>query len=891
MKHNSITSRGDLLKLLALNEDQLEEQLELRAALLGFKKEETKQLPSDHVPESSTISPLENKNKNETTKLPPNKDESEFKAPYWVLTAYKPASRGIESPTLAEAPVISEPPVSFEAPALCRPGQMRPLADRLLSTTNRCGIDTTAMCQQVARGTPLTKIIQRQQHGLSREIVILLDRHLNLDSLYRDRHEFFDWVIAHAGSQQTSVYSTDSTPQQSWQDTMGDPGMLPEDLTTSAQLLIIGDLGLHDKHKIRQTRWCEFGHWLADCGKQATVLFPGHSPHSMTGYKIIPWQEGGSPANINSGQIQILLIALAQVWTGNWQLIRALRQCLPGASVAHELLLMQMTDFIDCSGGVILVHKNKRLDLMQQWPSIALPVQQKLANVLIRYSQQFSAERQQLDAGIGASSGRNHWTDLSDTILNPKDTTTTSWLCDIGREMHMELWQHQEIQPLTQAIASAYTERGIKADPVFTRATSGATGERSHPSLTISNRGQPKLTTSADGYVLDLPVPITHPAQLQSKQPDRYDLTVPEGTFSIERAGRPASAVSMEMNNNGKLVATLPDQRTLLWTCPDPLSTNIFEKALTTMPNQHLQARWWDTGNLQYFEQINHQSDGGFDNIEVDEYGIVATLDLGAATMRMRWLPPGEFLMGSPSHEQGRFDNESQHPVTLSRGIWLAETACTQAQWQSVTGSNPSEYKGEDLPVENISWQDIEEQFLRPLNQTRNELKGRLPTEAEWEYACRAGTQSAFSWGNNIDLHSSNYIGTFDFKSEAHKGAKMQTVEAITFAANPWGYYQMHGNVWEWCNDSYSEYPTIPVTDPEGSVEDPVHGLRVLRGGSWSGDGRDLRSAYRSSYEPGIRNDGIGFRLAQVPVSPVKGGARQNDALRSSVAWPEAEPE
>jgi len=250
-----------------------------------------------------------------------------------------------------------------------------------------------------------------------------------------------------------------------------------------------------------------------------------------------------------------------------------------------------------------------------------------------------------------------------------------------------------------------------------------------------------------------------------------------------------------------------------------------------------------------------------------DEYGLWMTLELAEAQQRFRWIAPGRFRMGSPEDEPERNDNEMQHEVTLSEGYWLADTACTQALWQAVTGKNPSRFKDHpEQPVEQVSWDDVQG-FLVELNRRLPGLEARLPSEAEWEYACRAGTTTPFSFGENITPEQVNYNGNHPYAGGAKGVYCQQTVPVGSLPANPWGLYEMHGNVWEWCADWYGDYPTTPQVDPCGAASG---GARVLRGGSWLFNGRNVRSACRGRYEPGRHDGGIGFRLALGPGKPAE---------------------
>ena len=244
--------------------------------------------------------------------------------------------------------------------------------------------------------------------------------------------------------------------------------------------------------------------------------------------------------------------------------------------------------------------------------------------------------------------------------------------------------------------------------------------------------------------------------------------------------------------------------------------------------------------------------------------------DLNASVqLQMLWVEPGTFTMGSPTTEAGRRPNETEHNVTLTKGFYLGKYEVTQAQYEAVMTGNtdslsatPSEWPNNpNRPVEKVSWADAQI-FLTRLNaqQSANIPAGWayvLPTESQWEYACRAGTTTMYSWGNDINSSRANYNwdGAYntgvDFK---------QTRDVGQYAANPLGFFDMHGNVWEWTADWYqAAYPSgNPVVNPTG----PASGsARVRRGGSWSSDGAVLRSAKRYNLTPSGRLNSVGFRV------------------------------
>ena len=232
--------------------------------------------------------------------------------------------------------------------------------------------------------------------------------------------------------------------------------------------------------------------------------------------------------------------------------------------------------------------------------------------------------------------------------------------------------------------------------------------------------------------------------------------------------------------------------------------------------------------------------------------------------MKFVWIPPGNFMMGSPKEEKGRgaIENqrgaaESQHTVTLTQGFYMGVYAVTQEEWQAVMENNPSHFKGEkNLPVETVSWDDCQE-FIKKLREKENKSY-RLPTEAEWEYACRAGTTTPFHFGETISSDQANYLGTAVYGNGKQGKFRGKTTPVGSFPANGWGLHDMHGNMQQWCHDWYGDYPQKDVVDPQG----PDSGqYRVLRGGSFDVDPLYCRSANRSRDGSGYRFSSHGFRL------------------------------
>ena len=216
--------------------------------------------------------------------------------------------------------------------------------------------------------------------------------------------------------------------------------------------------------------------------------------------------------------------------------------------------------------------------------------------------------------------------------------------------------------------------------------------------------------------------------------------------------------------------------------------------------------------------------------------------------LEMVLIPAGKFLMGSPESEAGRKNSETLHEVMITKSYYIGKHEVTQEQWQAVMGSNPSDTKGENLPVNNVSWNECQE-FIKKLNANTNGGY-RLPTEAEWEYACRAGTSTTYSFGGEITPQDANYADSKIGKP----------VVVGSYKPNSFGLFDMHGNVWEWCENRYGGYPSGAVTDPQG----PAKGTnRGMRGGSFLSKEFEIRYSSRNGSRPTDRDKQYGIRLAK----------------------------
>ncbi len=246
-----------------------------------------------------------------------------------------------------------------------------------------------------------------------------------------------------------------------------------------------------------------------------------------------------------------------------------------------------------------------------------------------------------------------------------------------------------------------------------------------------------------------------------------------------------------------------------------------------------------------------------------DAYGHWAAASIAGVDMRFRYCPPGKFLMGSPLNEVGRHGHEGpQREVSLTQGFWLGETPVTQRQWNAVAGKNQSCFEGPDLPVDRVYWKDCQE-WMKKASACAGGGGLRFPTEAEWEYACRAGTVTPFWFGATINTDQANYDGHLTYGSGRRGVNRKRTVSVGSFPANNWGLHDMHGNVCEWVEDSYVDSYVGAPLDGSIAVTGGECSPRVLRGGGWDFAPHAVRSASRFWLRPGFGFIGMGFRVAR----------------------------
>lgn len=274
-------------------------------------------------------------------------------------------------------------------------------------------------------------------------------------------------------------------------------------------------------------------------------------------------------------------------------------------------------------------------------------------------------------------------------------------------------------------------------------------------------------------------------------------------------------------------------------------------------------------------------------------WGPWVAFEVRGVEQRMQWIPPGTFWMGSPDDEPGRNEDELRHLVTLTEGFWMAQTPCTQALWTAVMENNPSRFEDPKRPVELVSWDDVQI-FLERIEEAQPGLELQLPTEAQWERACRAGTETAtyagpieilgphhapvldlIAWyggnsGHELDLDPMKADDSSGWADKQYPHQRAASRRVMERRPNAWGLYDTLGNVWEWCRDGKRSYASAHAFDPMGPMD--MGTGRVIRGGGWHAHARRVRAADRAASHPAYRGVNLGFRLSRGPGAPGKGG-------------------
>lgn len=591
-------------------------------------------------------------------------------------------------------------------------------------------------------------------------------------------------------------------------------------------VFVLGDLGGLAREELgARAVWERLGRHLADAGCQAVALLPQPAawcPPTIGRYwRLLSWERG--PGALDSErcwrQIEALLCLLAPTARVEPGLLRDLRR-LAGLEAAAESLVWQHPAITSTSSVAATLNPEDLKRWRASFEDRPAPLRKQVLD-------RIRAWRARLPGEVY----------LSEAALLDSDSQA---LLPAGeRELCRDFFAALDTQ--IRGVGGATAPRG--AEEWFLRFEQRSTKQEAIWRTLPLHRIWAVVHQHDQGSIQ--PPPAFKPENIES-DPDR-----PITTVTIRQQGETlvfAPEIEIEEPSAGSRLGRITSRNG--WTRVEAVSNDDRDPAFWRSSQPPHWADDWGTDDYGHWVTFSIENQQGH-----------------KITQRMRWIEPGNFQMGSPEDEPEREDNEGpQHPVTFQQGYWLFDTACTQALWEAVMGENPSRFKGPDRPVDCVRWNECQD-FLKLLNERLPGLDLVLPSEVQWEYACRAGMTTPFSFGATITPEQVNYNGNYPYAGGKKGLYRRETVPVASLPPNPWGLYEMHGNVREWCQDHWHDnYEGAPA---DGSAwEGRAAGVsRVLRGGSWNDGARFVRAAGRYAPHPDIRIGHLGFRCARVRVA------------------------
>ncbi len=834
---SGLVSRGHLLRALAASprEGELDR---LVARALGFEEAQTPEATTESVTPPETTS-------GGSVDVAVLKG-ARYQRRFWSVTAIKErlAIEAVTAVPLTSKIEIDTVPPPFPYPPAWSVGRVSNVCHDLLQL-ERAGrqIDEKKAGEQVSQCRLFEALPRKRRSVLTGRVLVLQDYSPHLRPLWRDQNRLREMLTAMLGQASVAFYQSHMGPQGPWSDAIEGALTAPR-VRQFDQVLLVSDFGAMQQGVVNRD-------WRALIRQlKALSLAPGL-------LSLVPLSGGAGPtrslANRTECKKSLLLCALSQApWAEPAQL-RLLRLAI-GGSVLDELAVYN-TDQVHRQGGHITLKPAVLPDWLKRFEALPEAIRHRVSTTVNDWQKYLPESWREVES-------------LQRNLLNaphPRDYPRLSVLAACAEKMI----ESRQVDSNVQLMASVLPLAGLLADHI----------EGQHWQVFLQ-----QMTTIGKKLGAELPL-----IDLQQGD-DSKQLGLRERGAGLIATSVLTSSDLLQLTHEAVCLDTrrrVRDSR-LPATGPVRIVDGGNEYHLQKLEKPAWADRWWRgaegqlkaahaDGLILQIAVRNDDSSGEVrwrlaaegsrwaSNAGTDQYGLWADLTVGHATQRMRWIEPGTFTMGSPESERGRARDETQHTVTLSRGYWLAETSCTQAFWAAAQGRNDKRDDGLEPPKAGISWTDCQP-WLMALNEQVPGLRLRLPTEAEWEYACRAGTSTAYWWGDKFD---DKYIGNNRVAAEKD------------LPANPWGLKSMHGNIFERCSDRYGDYQSGEVTDPVGP--DSGRG-RVLRGGNWLNVERSLRSAYRDHHAPDGRSGSVGVRLAggSDPVAGNEWVTTADRALRSS---------
>jgi len=809
-----LLSRADLLKLLA---EHPEPEHQLVAQAMGFSYRIYTQLNQPEIEPTSFTNQVEPKANDAVMYT------ARIQYQFWAVTKcqavndeepvveYEPWQQGEIVPDLPYRGVAEQ--------AVLNPGQWQNLWDDALRTQRKSNqIHLKLSVLHLSRSRPIRQLPKRPRKTFTRSVTLLLERSQELRPAWDVILQTRQTLVALLGKEAVQSFYLSEGPQGDWS-RLGASGLGGvTEIADDSLVILVGSFGSLKSEKISPD-WQRLLSSLRQRGLHLLLL--SIRPLHQSGSIIWPVQMLDPRANVGKDSqnisVQTLLDVLSQVWLSNEKQLRNLRLAVPQASLMTELQVYNHSA-LDRDSIYMRLREEKLKERLRAYEKIDQKIKDRVQQVVSNWQNSLGATardaenlqrqllnnpdpkqfvqlnrqarliRQQFDQGQKPGMAYGLIRSMLPVLrLLQNEPHSSGWLYLMETAQKIALQTGAELPLAHKGLQSTGPLRQL---------------HQRHHHLQLNETPNGMLAIGDQAYCQQTEKIIRDRLSGNFAQLDIIDLGI---HWQLKKLTKPRWAQRFWRNTEGLFAAH---------------EDNVIFQYLEASP-ENPQASWQLAHNLWSWA-----TDSG-----IDDYGLWVELQIKQVSFRLRWIAAGEFLMGSAEDEPERENAEIQHKVTLTQGYWLADTTCTQALWQEVMGDNPSHFKNQPQnPVEQVSWDDCQD-FIKQLNQQLGgDIFLRLPTEAEWEYACRAGTRTTFSWGNTMTTEQANYDGSSPYNKGEKGEDRNRTVAVSEFEPNPWGLIQMHGNVWEWCLNWLSDYSQEPVVDPKGS--EGGHD-RVLRGGSW----------------------------------------------------------
>ena len=855
---STTVSRADLLWACVA---EGEEGLQAAANLLGYVEVPAPPPQEERLPREESVERTKEGQKASRVSRPPTPTQIEYEPiPFWHAVAveraedHEPGNEPLKPLTAGQLSRIPGAVRPERQPLVPWPVLRRVLDEHLRPPRESHRLDVDRLAALWCRGRVPRRLPRQVRRHLGR-VSLIVDRDRRLAPFWDDQGKVAQELLTYLPPTNLRILSSPD-------DGTSPMGALDE----NDVVMVLGDLGFYADDP---TPWLRLARRLRRIGARPWALVPcpprrWHRPTARA-WGATDWSapyragRGGETVEVHRAEQQMLrLLALAvRIEPG---LVRELRRLVPGADCGLEVELKQHEELAAGSSSAWQFTGTAVQRLRGELAGLPPERLLSAAKVVIRWHRHLKADVRSELAEVLRSLGLS----LDEELAVVRD----------------------EAVAIFEGVA-AVLEQGERADPQLLAALSAWLPRVTNQLPASAWRGRlgKPLVRAFAAYLEkypEAPPPPGLPTELLASQRSERSIE----RWDIRQVGDRLRIEPANTWGQGSFLATLSAREPEVWLRDDWGTPQVidFDEGCPLPVDLGESLRL-----VSDVEQVVLESTLGppwARRAGRDGYGLWAAFEVRGVEQRMRWIPPGRFRMGSPETEDGRYEDEGPlHTVALTEGFWLGEVPCTQELYEAVMGENPSRFRSAKRPVEQVSWKDCQN-FFKQLGGRVPGLTGRLPSEAEWEYACRAGTETA-TWLGDLEILGQNnsplldeiawYGGNSGVEFELESGVDSSawpekhyphsnagTREVASKSPNPWGLYDMLGNVFEWCQDSWgggSGYPGGDRVDPVGASGS----YRVLRGGSWLSNALLVRAAYRGWRDPGLRARRYGFRLSSGP--------------------------